>query len=266
MKNNTNLSFQNYNALVCGSTSGIGESTAQELSKLGANVTLFARNKNKLEATLKKLSHQNGQNHTILTADFNDPAQVKKVIKNYINEENKFEILINNSGGPKGGPIEKADISEFLEAFNRHLICNHIITQALLPNMKQSKYGRIINIISTSVKQPIPGLGVSNTIRGAVASWAKTLSFEVAQYGITVNNILPGFTDTERLTSLIEAKSTIQKKSNKEIAQNMKKMIPTGRFGDPQETARAITFLASANAGYINGVSLAVDGGRLSSL
>jgi 3-oxoacyl-[acyl-carrier protein] reductase len=266
MKNNINLSLQNYDALVCGSTSGIGKSTAQELARLGANITLFARNKKKLDIILATLSKTNGQNHTILSADFNEPSQVKKIINDHIKKGNKFEVLINNSGGPKGGPIEKAKTSEFLEAFNRHLICNHIITQALIPNMKKCKYGRIINIISTSVKQPIPELGVSNTIRGAVASWAKTLSFEVAQYGITVNNILPGFTDTERLTSLIEAKSTIQNKSNKEIAQIMKKMIPAGRFGDPQETAQAITFLASPNAGYINGVSLAVDGGRLSSL
>ena len=266
MKNNPKFSFKNSNALVCGSTSGIGQATAQELSNLGATITLFARNEKKLHKTLTTLSIANDQKHTILSANFDDPNQVKTVIKDHINKGNEFDILINNSGGPKGGPIEKAETSEFLNAFNRHLICNHIITQALIQNMKDCKYGRIINIISTSVKQPIPGLGVSNTIRGAVASWAKTLSFEVAVFGITVNNILPGFTDTERLSSLIQAKSTLENKSKKEIAQNMNKTIPAGRFADPKETAKAIAFLASSDAGYINGVNLAVDGGRLSSI
>jgi 3-oxoacyl-[acyl-carrier protein] reductase len=130
--------------------------------------------------------------------------------------------------------------------------------------MKNFNYGRVINIISTSVKQPIPGLGVSNTIRGAVASWAKTLSFEVGVDGITINNILPGFTDTERLASLIDSKSQTQNISMEDVAKAMESTVPAGRFGKPEETAKAIVFLASPAAGYINGVSLAVDGGRLS--
>ena len=176
----------------------------------------------------------------------------------------KYHILINNSGGPKGGPITNAKPEEFINGFNRHLICNHIIFQALHSGMKNYNYGRVINIISTSVKQPIPGLGVSNTIRGAVASWAKTLSFEVAKNGIAVNNILPGFTDTERLSLLIDAKSNAENISVDAVAKAMKNTVPVGRFGKPEETAKAIAFLASPSASYINGVSLAVDGGRLS--
>ena len=261
-----NLSLKGYNALICGSTSGIGKSSAQELASLGASITLFARNKQKLDDTLKTLKQDKGQVHKILIADFNNTAYLKQLIDSHIEEGNKYHILINNSGGPKGGPIEKADISEFLEAFNRHLICNHIISQALLPFMKKNAYGRIINIISTSVKQPIQGLGVSNTIRGAVASWSKTLSFEVASNGVTVNNILPGFTKTERLNSLISAKASSQNKPNKEIEESMKKQIPAARFGLPQETAKAVAFLSSPDSGYINGVNLAIDGGRLSTM
>jgi len=253
MENNLTSSLNGLNALICGGTSGIGKATAMEFSNVGANVTLFARNEDKLKQTLSLLSNNGSQNHQYLVGDFDDSNNIKQTI-------------INNSGGPKGGPIAKANPEEFLVGFNRHLICNHIIFQALHFGMKQFNYGRVINIISTSVKQPIPGLGVSNTIRGAVASWAKTLSFEVGGDGITVNNILPGFTDTERLASLIEAKSASQNILTEDVENAMQSTVPVGRFGKPEETAKAIAFLASHSASYISGVSLAVDGGRLSCL
>ena len=264
MENNLTTSLSGLNALVCGSTSGIGLAVAQEFAVSGASVTLFARNVEKLKSTVALLQPSNHKEHKYLAGDFNHPENINKIIEKHIGTGNVYHILINNSGGPKGGPIIDANTSEFIEGFNRHLICNHILSQTLSPGMKNLNYGRIINIISTSVKEPIKELGVSNTIRGAVASWAKTLSVEVAQDGITVNNILPGFTDTNRLTSLIEAKSKSQGKSEDTIAMDMKKQVPLGRFGLPQETAKAIAFLASPAAGYINGVSLAVDGGRLS--
>ncbi|MBC8255704.1 MAG: SDR family oxidoreductase [Candidatus Marinimicrobia bacterium] len=264
MENKLTTSLNGLNALICGGTSGIGKATAIEFSKLGVNVTLFARNEEKLESTLEMLKNDGNQSYQYLVGDFDNCDGIKSTIENHINAGNQFHILINNSGGPKGGPIFDADVSEFTGAFNRHLICNHILFQALYSGMKQFNFGRVINIISTSVKQPIPGLGVSNTIRGAVASWAKTLSFEVAKDGITVNNILPGFTDTERLGSLIDAKSNAGNISVDAVAEAMKKTVPVGRFGKPEETAKAIAFLVSPSAGYINGVSLAVDGGRLS--
>ena len=266
MKSKLTTTLTELNALVCGSTSGIGLSTAQEFAASGVSVTLFARDEEKLKKIIPSLKSSNGQTHQYLIGDFNNPNNIQEIVKSHITSGNKYHILINNSGGPKGGPIVDADISEFIEGFNRHLICNHILTQALLPGMKDYNYGRIINIISTSVKEPIPGLGVSNTIRGAVASWAKTLSIEVSKKSITVNNILPGFTNTDRLSSLIQEKSKSQGKSENDIALDMKKQVPLGRFGLPQETAKAIAFLASPAAGYINGVSLAVDGGRLNSI
>jgi len=264
MDDNLTTSLKGLNALICGSTSGMGKAVSEEFAQMGANVTLFARNDEKLKFVIESMYCSENQNHRYIVGDFNHPNSIQSIIDNDISERNNYHILINNSGGPKGGPIVEAKNTEFLEGFNRHLICNHILSTALLPGMKTEKYGRIINIISTSVKQPIEGLGVSNTIRGAVASWSKTLSFEVSKWGITVNNILPGFTDTERLSSLITSKAKSSNLSETEIENNMKSQIPAGRFGTPEETAKAIAFLASPAASYINGVNLAVDGGRLS--
>ena len=205
-------SLKGKNALICGSSTGMGRAVAKEFAQMGANVTLFSRNEEKLKLVIESMNCLNNQNHRFLVGDFNHPDNIQSVINNDISQGNTYHILINNSGGPEGGPIIEAKKSEFIEGFNRHLICNHILSTALLSGMKSEKYGRIINIISTSVKQPIQGLGVSNTIRGAVASWSKTFSFEVSKWGITVNNILPGFTDTGRLASLIESKA---KSSNK---------------------------------------------------
>ena len=253
-------------ALVCGSSKGIGASTAIELSKLGATITLLARDKDSLANVLDSLDTSKNQNHNFIIADFDDPFKLKDTIDQHIANNPTIHILINNSGGPKPGPIVDANVEDFVSAFNRHLICNHILVQAVVPKMKEARFGRIINITSTSVKQPIKGLGISNTIRGAVANWAKTLSFELGEFGITVNNILPGYTDTQRLKEIFLNKS---KKSNydiESIVSDAHSQIPLGRFADPKETAKAICFLASEDASYINGINLPVDGGRLSTL
>ena len=254
------------NALVCGSSKGIGASTAIELSKLGASVTLLARNKKSLSSVLDNLDSSNNQNHTYLIADFDNSIKLKNTINDFIKTNPPIHILINNSGGPKPGPIIDANIEDFIEAFSRHLICNHILVQALVPNMKKANFGRIINITSTSVKEPIEGLGVSNTIRGAVANWAKTLSFELGEFGITVNNILPGYTDTQRLQEIFLNKSRKNNFDIESVISDAHSQIPLGRFADPKETAKAICFLASEDASYINGINLPVDGGRLSTL
>tara|TARA_B100000029_G_scaffold516704_1_gene632917 strand:- start:11227 stop:12027 length:801 start_codon:yes stop_codon:yes gene_type:complete len=266
MKNNLTTSIKGLNALICGSTSGIGYATANEFVKRGAKVTLFARNQNKLKEIINKFNDLNNQKCDYIVGDFNDPKNIEIELNKHLLKFNKYHILINNSGGPKGGPILEASNSEFLETFNRHLVCNHVISKALIPFMKKDNYGRIINIISTSVKQPIAGLGVSNTIRGAVASWAKTMSFEVAEMGITLNNILPGYIETERLNSIIEFKAKSNNQTKDSIINQMRSQIPAQRFGSAKEIAMAIAFLSSPAAGYINGVSLAVDGGRLTSI
>ncbi|MFD1063196.1 SDR family oxidoreductase [Winogradskyella litorisediminis] len=259
-----NLELNNKYALVCGSTAGIGKATAIALAEEGVIVTLIARNEEKLKAVLAELPQH--RNHDYIVADFSNPSELKSKVEDYIFKNHGFHILVNNTGGPKAGPIFSAEVNEFESAFTQHLKCNHILVQTLAPFMKVEKYGRIINVISTSVKQPLDGLGVSNTIRGAVANWSKTMANELGQFGITVNNVLPGATATERLSSIIKNKAEKTGKSIDESATAMKNTVPAKRFAQPEETADAITFLASARAAYINGINLPVDGGRTKSL
>jgi 3-oxoacyl-[acyl-carrier protein] reductase len=259
-----NLNLNNKYALVCGSTAGIGKATAISLAAEGTTVTLIARNEDKLKAVLSELPQQ--RNHDYIIADFSNPEELKAKVSEYISKNHGFHILVNNTGGPKGGPVFSAGLDEFESAFTQHLKCNHVLTQAVVPFMKEVGYGRIINIISTSVKQPLDGLGVSNTIRGAVANWSKTLANELGQFGITVNNVLPGATGTERLTEIIKNKSAKTGSSEEEAANAMKNAVPAKRFAKPEELAYAITFLASECASYINGINLPVDGGRTKSL
>jgi 3-oxoacyl-[acyl-carrier protein] reductase len=261
-----NLNLSDKRALVCGSTQGIGRAVAIELASLGASVTLFGRNAERLQQVQKELSRSAGQTHAILVADFSDPSTVKSAIEQHLSATGPINILVNNTGGPTPGPAHTAEPDAYLAAFKQHLICNQILVQALLPGMKTSGYGRIISIISTSVKQPILNLGVSNTIRAAVANWAKTLASELGSFGITVNNILPGPTETARLFAVLDNKATRQKKSRDEVVAEEKAHIPLGRFGQPEELAYAVAFLASPSAGFITGINLPVDGGRTSCL
>ncbi len=257
-----NLNFENKTALVGGSTQGIGKETAISLASLGCNVILLARNEEELIKLSKTLPVSKSQHHNYICADFTEPQKLKEKVENYISQKGPVNILINNTGGPAAGPIHSAKTEEFLSAFNQHLICNHILAQACIPGMKQSNYGRIINVISTSVKQPLHNLGVSNTIRAAVANWSKTLANELGKWNITVNNVLPGATSTQRLKSIIENKASKVGVKTSEVEDEMIKEIPLGRFAEPQEIANAIAFLASPAASYISGINLPVDGGR----
>ena len=254
-------------ALVCGSTQGIGKATAIALANMGADLVLIARNEEKLKETLAEMPIlSTGQKNTHLIADFSHPIELQKVIENYLHQGNTIHILVNNSGGPKGGPIKDAHPDEFIAAFNQHLICNHILEQEIYPGMIAANYGRIINVISTSVKQPLPNLGVSNTIRGAVASWSKTLANELGQYGITVNNVLPGATNTARLQSIAQVKADQHQETVAAVFEEMAQETPMKRIAQPEEIAAAIAFLASPDASYINGINVPVDGGRTKSL
>lgn len=259
------INLEGKTALIGGSTQGIGWASAMELADMGATCVLMARNEQKLQQVLNNLPSKHGQIHSYLVADYANPNQVQAAIESYI-ATNVVHILINNTGGPAGGPITNAAPSEFLNAFNQHLICNHILATAVIPGMKREGYGRIINVVSTSVKIPLSGLGVSNTVRGAVASWSKTMANELGQFGITVNNILPGATATERLTGIVANKSAKTQKTTIEVEQEMKHEIPAGRFGLPGEIAAMIAFLATPAAAYVNGTSIPVDGGRTGSI
>lgn len=261
-----NIDFKHKTAIVCGSTQGIGKATAIELANNGASIVLVARNEMKLKETILELNTSDNQVHSYLVADFSNPSELAEKLDQYVSKGGDCHILLNNTGGPKGGPIIDADISEFQNTFTQHLICNHILVQKLVPLMKKNGYGRIINVISTSVKQPLPNLGVSNTIRGAVASWSKTLAMELGQFNITVNNVLPGATNTIRLQGIAEAKSEKTNETIDEIFKEMASESPMGRIAQPEEVANAIVFLASPAASYINGINVPVDGGRTKSL
>lgn len=262
-----NHDFISQRALVGGSTQGIGRAVAEELAKRGATITLLARDETRLREVAAALPTPNEQTHDYIIADFTDPALLKQRLSTYLATHTEgFDILVNNTGGPAGGPILEAPLDAFRTAFEQHLICNHLLVQALVPTMRERSYGRIVNIISTSVKQPLPGLGVSNTIRGAVANWAKTLANELGYFGITVNNVLPGSTVTQRHTSLINKKIAQTGQSVEEVEASMLKLIPANRFGQAEEVAAAVAFLASKAAGYINGVNVPVDGGRTGNL
>ena len=199
------LNLEHKYALVCGSTQGIGKAAALALASEKAILTLVARNEAKLKDVIASLP--NADKHDYIIADFMSPLDLKSKVETYIQNNHGFHILVNNTGGPRSGAIIDASLEAFENAFTQHLKCNHVLAQLTVPFMKEESYGRIINIISTSIKEPIEGLGVSNTIRNAVGNWSKTLSFELGSFGITVNNVLPGFTETERLNEIIKIKS-----------------------------------------------------------
>jgi 3-oxoacyl-[acyl-carrier protein] reductase len=254
----------NKRALICGSSDGIGKASAIMMADQGCEVTLFARNREKLKSTLRELPKEDGQKHNYLCADFDDSSSLKKEIVSYVRElKDPINILINNSGGPKGGPLIEAKEEELRTTFERLLIANHIISKALVPGMKKLGSGRIINVISTSVVQVLPGLGVSNTIRGSVAQWAKTLAIELGEYNITVNSVLPGYTNTERLKSLGINKAKKTGLTIDQIRKNWEKNTSLKRIGNPEEIASMIAFLSSDSSSYVTGQNISVDGGRI---
>lgn len=260
-----NLTLEGKTALVCGSSQGIGAAIAVELALLGANCILLARNEEKLKHVVADLDTGSGQEHKYYPVDFND-HEASKTLMEKILSSGPVHVLINNSGGPAAGPITDATADQFLQAFHQHLLTNHILVQAVVPGMKAERFGRVINVISTSVKIPLKNLGVSNTIRGAVASWAKTMANELGQFNITVNNVLPGSTNTERLSSLIENTAKKQSASIEEVERKMQEEVPMKRFGEAYEIAAVAAFLASPAASYVNGTSIPVDGGRTGSI
>lgn len=256
------LDLNGRRALVCGSSQGMGLAIAQELSGLGASISLFARNETALKKAVQTL---HPGTHDYLVADFADRDAVGQAVDRGLSK-GAYHILINNTGGPAPGLLHEANIEDFENAFTQHLHVSHTLLQKVLPGMKASVYGRIINIISTSVKIPIPGLGVSNTVRGAMASWAKTMANELGGFGITVNNILPGFINTARIDALVKGNAAKQGITEEEVIEDMKQSIPSGRFGEPEEIAAYAALLCSVSGAYINGTSLRIDGGRTGSI
>ncbi len=248
--------------MVCGGSQGIGHACALELAAAGASVTLAARTEDSLRRAVGELDTSSGQTHTYIVADFSDPPSVVSAVEQRLAADGPFHVLVNNTGGPPSGPIVDAAPDAFLAAASNHVVCNQLLAQTLLPGMKQLGYGRIINIISTSVIQPIAGLGVSNTTRGAVANWGRTWSAELAPLGITVNNLLPGYTDTVRLQSLFDKKAKRLGQEPDRVKKDTIAAIPMQRLANPREIGAVVAFLASPAASYVTGVNLPVDGGR----
>lgn len=261
-----NLDLQGKHALVCGGSQGIGRAAAIELAGLGADVTVLSRSQRKLEAIVAELPKITlGQRHGWLVGDMNEHTELVAAVEKLV-ADRAVHIVINNSGGPPGGTAHEAALDAFRIAFNQHVMAAQIILQAVLPGMRNAHFGRFVNVISTSVKEPIRNLGVSNTVRGAMASWAKTLAGELGCDGITVNNVLPGYTRTQRLDQILADRSAATGKTQEEVAEAMLATVPASRFAEPAEVAAAIAFLASPAAGYINGINMPVDGGRTQSM
>ncbi len=261
-----NVRLDSLTALVCGSSDGIGKAIAIDFAKAGANVILLAKSEDKLKSVLKSLHKTEKQKHDYISVDMNKTGELISKVRNLINEFSSIDILVNNTGGPPPGPIHKAKLNELEKAFNQHIKSAHALTQLLIQEMIEKKFGRIINIISVGMKEPIENLGISNTIRGAMGSWAKTLSKEIAPFGITVNNILPGYTATQRLIDLFENNAKKLGLSFDEYSKSILSKIPAKRFANPEEIAYLATFLASEYSSYINGTSIPVDGAYLSSI
>ncbi|NQW30720.1 MAG: SDR family oxidoreductase [Ignavibacteria bacterium] len=260
------MELTGYKALVGGASKGIGKASAEALAASGASVTLMARSAETLQQVLEGLDTSVGQKHHALVADVSDLNGLTSAVEKHVEKIGSIHIVVNNTAGPPAGKLVDSDVDSIQQAFNNHILAAHVLMRLLVPGMMVEKFGRFINIISTSVKQPIAGLGVSNTIRGGMASWSKTLATELGPHGITVNNVLPGATETERLASIISKQASTRGKTEQEIVEKMVLDIPVGRFAAAHEIGNAVLFLASPNAGYINGTSILVDGGRTKAL
>ncbi len=261
-----NLDLTNKTALVCGASQGLGLACAIELALLGANVIVASRSDDNLRSAVKQLDSSLGQKHQLLVLDLAQAQAAKQIVQSFLSRGNVIHILVNNAGGPPSATMLDTDSEEIEKAFRTHVISSHLLAQLVVPGMIASGFGRIVNIVSTSVKQPINGLGISNLVRAAVANWAKTLSNEIAGFGITVNNVLPGFTNTERLNYLFSKQATDQGISKEDIFDKTIASIPVKRVGEPAEFGAAVAFLCSPAASYINGINLPVDGGRTGGL
>jgi 3-oxoacyl-[acyl-carrier protein] reductase len=260
-----NLNLTGRTALVCGGSQGLGAAIAIELALLGANVIVLARREVVLQEFVKTLDCSQGQTHEWIAADAQLPDLLLLKIKDRL-QKGPIEILVNNTGGPAAGPLLATPVLDLEKAFQAHLSVSHLLTQALVPGMKAAGFGRIINVLSTSVKQPIDGLGISNTVRSAVANWAKTMANELGGFGITVNNVLPGYTNTQRLQYLFANQAEKSGLQPEDILKKTLSLIPAGRLGEPAEFGAVVAFLCSPAGAYINGINLPVDGGRLSGL
>ncbi|MEO6721701.1 MAG: SDR family oxidoreductase [Ferruginibacter sp.] len=259
------VSLKGRKALVGGGSRGLGKAIAMQLAESGATVTIMARNEEKLKALVATLPTPFGQQHNYLAIDFTDLEKFKSIVATYF-QNHQIDILINNTNGPSAGGALDKNVDDYQQAFDLLFKTTVFLTMEAIPGMRNRNYGRIINLASISVKEPLQNLVLSNSIRSAVVTWAKTLSLELAVSGITVNNILTGYFDTERLNEIYGTQATSKGINVEEYKNMMKTNIPARRFGEPAEFGYLVAFLASANAAYITGANIPIDGGLLKSI
>ena len=252
-------------ALVGGATNGIGKAIAIRLAASGASVCIMARNKSKLEKVVNELDRSRNQKHKFLEVDFSNYNLFSKSIK-YFFETNHIDVLVNNTQGPEGGSALEKSIDDYQSAFDLLFKCAVKTSLLALTNMRDKKWGRIINVASISVKEPLNYLVLSNSLRSALVTWSKTLSVDIAKFNITINNVLTGYFNTERLKQLNSKKAEKLGINISTIEDKIKDTIPMKRFGDPEEYANLVCFLASEKSDYITGINIPIDGGFLKSL
>ncbi len=260
-----NINLTNRRALVGGSTQGIGKAIAIQLAACGASVTLLARNEDAMKKLVAELPSLQGQKHSYLVADFSDLIQFKEIISTFL-KQNPIDILVNNTNGPIAGSVLEKNISDYQTAFDLLFQTVCFATMQAIPHMQHQGFGRIINVSSMSVKEPLQHLALSNSIRSAVISWAKTLATDVAKNNITVNNILTGYFNTERLQDLIQFQAKNKNIKPQILQSQMEENVPMKRFGKPEEYGFLVAFLASDYASYITGTNIPIDGGLLKSI
>lgn len=253
-------------ALVAASSKGLGRAVAEELAAEGAHLVMCARGRETLEQTAESIRQKAGVKVVAVAADVSDPSDAARVVKAAFGEFGRVDVLVTNSGGPPSGPFESFT-PDMWDAATRLLLKSAVeLTRAVLPGMKERRWGRILNVTSIAAKQPIEGLMLSNSLRAAVIGFARTLANEVAPFGVTVNNLLPGYTRTDRVQELARAAGSKAGAASTDIVSKWEKEIPMGRLGEPREFAALAAFLASERASYITGGSIAVDGGWIRSL
>jgi len=260
------LGLKNKIALVCGSSKGLGKATAKCLALEGASVILCSSNPDNLQKAKRDIQEVSTAEVTAISANLSEHDDVSRLIEILFKQYSCIDILVNNTGGPPPGKFEELSIDAWRKAYEAMFVSAVMLTQSVLPGMKSQRWGRILNITSIAVKQPVENLILSNSIRAGITGFARTLANEVASFGITVNNILPGFTRTERLVNLAEETAGRKGVSIEEAYQTWVKDIPMNRLGEPEEFGNVVAFLASERASYVTGASITVDGGWVRSL
>lgn len=253
-------------ALVAASSRGLGRAVAEELAAEGARLVLCARSPGPLDDTARDLSERHDAEVLAVAADLSDPRGVEEVVVAGLARYGQLDVLVTNTGGPPAGSFESHPPEAWSQAVRQNLDSVLNLTRAVLPGMRERGWGRIVNVTSVAVKQPVDGLILSNSIRAAVTGFAKTLSNEVAPDGITVNSVLPGYTRTERLEQLAAMISEARGIGPDEAFAQWEASIPMGRVGEPREFGAVVAFLCSERASYVTGVSIQVDGGAVKAL